>query len=89
MHVHCVKLVFARQSPLWVKSADGKVDQSLPIYPDKQTMSDPARTSHSGHEQTLRPSRPRTGRQRIRAALFTVRDRGVSFSKAKCVRVSL
>ena len=32
---------------------------------------------------------PRTGRQRIRPALFTVRDRGASLSKAKCVRVSL
>jgi hypothetical protein len=32
---------------------------------------------------------PRIGRQRIRPALFTVRDRGASLSKAKCVRVSL
>ena len=32
---------------------------------------------------------PRIGRQRMRPALFTVRDRGASLSKAKCVRVSL
>jgi hypothetical protein len=32
---------------------------------------------------------PRIGRQRIRPALFTVRDRGASLSKAKWVRVSL
>jgi hypothetical protein len=32
---------------------------------------------------------PRTARQRIRPALFTVRDRGASLSKAKCVRVLL
>jgi hypothetical protein len=31
----------------------------------------------------------RIGRQRIRPARFTVRDRGASLSKAKCVRVSL
>jgi hypothetical protein len=31
----------------------------------------------------------RIGRQRMRPALFTVRDRGASLSKAKCVRVSL
>ncbi|WP_207234474.1 hypothetical protein, partial [Bradyrhizobium sp. Leo170] len=36
------------ECPLGVKSADWKVDQSLPIYPDKPTISDPARTSHSG-----------------------------------------
>jgi putative SOS response-associated peptidase YedK len=39
-----------------------------------------------------RPERgypPRIGRQRMRPALFTVRDRGASLSKAKCVRVSL
>jgi uncharacterized protein (DUF1330 family) len=32
---------------------------------------------------------PRIGRQRMRPVLFTVRDRGASLSKAKCVRVSL
>jgi hypothetical protein len=32
---------------------------------------------------------PRIGRQRIRPALFAVRDRGASLSKAKWVRVSL
>jgi|SRR5258708_2554560 len=32
---------------------------------------------------------PRIGRQRMRPALFTVRDRGASLSKAKCVRGSL
>jgi hypothetical protein len=32
---------------------------------------------------------PRIGRQRMRPALFTVRDRGASLSKARCVRVSL
>jgi hypothetical protein len=32
---------------------------------------------------------PRIGRQRMRPALFTVRDRGASLSKAKCVRVAL
>jgi hypothetical protein len=34
-------------------------------------------------------SPPRIGRQRIRPALSTVRDRGASLSKDRCVRVSL
>jgi hypothetical protein len=31
--------------------------RSLPVYPDKQTFSDPVGTSHLGHERTLTEQR--------------------------------
>jgi hypothetical protein len=36
----------------WVNSAIWHVGQSLPVYPDKRTILEPARTSHLGQQRT-------------------------------------
>jgi hypothetical protein len=41
----------------WVKSAILNASWSLPVCADKRTISEPVRTSHSGHNWTLRGSK--------------------------------
>jgi hypothetical protein len=38
---------------VWIKSAAWEVGQSLPVYLDKRTISQFARTSHWGQKATL------------------------------------
>src|SRR5882724_4539553 len=77
----------------------GLLSEILPSLHRLALMGDPAATLEMKEVQAVPVENqirtyswcnpPRIGRQRMRPALFTVRDRGASLSKAKCVRVSL
>lgn len=43
--------VVAAECLKWVKGVAREVGQLLPAYPGKRTISEPARTSHSGHQR--------------------------------------
>jgi hypothetical protein len=58
---------------IWVNRVVLAVVEPLPVYPDNQTISEPVRTSRSGHFRThaVQQNSIQSSRRRERAALVT------------------